>query len=50
MREFSWTIKRYCFKGQKVEEFYYCDNCGTYFCRPHHEHDSEYGPFHKDCL
>ncbi len=47
--EFSWQIQRYCFRSKTVEQFFYCDNCGLYFCRPHHDHDDEYGPFHKEC-
>ena len=49
-KETKWQIMRYCFTGKTVEKFYYCDNCGKYFCRPHHDYDKEYGPYHKDCI
>ncbi len=45
-----WQINRYCFQSKAVEKFFYCDNCGKYFCIPHHKHDLEYGPYHEDCL
>ncbi len=46
----KWKIQRHCFRCGAVKPFFYCDNCGRYFCTAHHGNDPEFGPYHEDCL